>query len=191
MLGVNKICGIENNYNNQNKISFQSKFVPNEVLRNAFDAAKDRAFYKWADDLEDGRAFAKIVEHLLNDGKDDLIKVTKSEKGSTLIINGKRVNYFPVSYGNLSFLNGECVMKNVIDYFSKKMIVDTSKLSNDEFKVIKPTIDKLNADLNADDVLKNPNIYTNLEENMNNIKFALIKNADELLKKLEAKIFNK
>ena len=45
MLSVNKISGIENNYNNHNKISFQSKFVPNKALEDAFYIAKVNVEY--------------------------------------------------------------------------------------------------------------------------------------------------
>lgn len=192
MLSVNKISGIENNYNNQNKISFQSKFVPNEALKDAFYIARNSVMFTTHRNVEDGRTFARIIDHLLNDGKNDLIKVTRSEKGSTLMINGKRVNFYPREHKYPGFVDGERVINNIINYFAEKTeIVETYKLTRDEFKAIKPAVDKLNAEVNADDVTKNPQILCNLEENMRNINVALHKHAAGLLDKLEAKIFNK
>ena len=190
MLSVNKISGIENNYNNRNKISFQSKFVPNKALEDAFYIAKVNIEYGENYEQFYGRSFAKIIENLLNDGKDDLIEVTRAPKSSSLILNGKRVNLYHSNPPSEGFVDGERVIVNIVDYFIKKG-VDFSKLSREEFKAIKPSVDKLNADLNADDVTKNPQIYSNLVENMNNIQVALLKNTAELLDKLEAKIFRK
>lgn len=187
---VNRISGIENNYNNRNKISFQSKFVPNKALEDAFYIAKVNIEYGQNYEKFYGRSFAKIIENLLNDGKDDLIKVTRAPKSSSLILNGKRVNLYHSNPPSEGFVDGERVIVNIVDYFIKKG-VEFSKLSREEFKAIKPAVDKLNAEVNADDVTKNPDIYFHLRRNMNDIDSALTKYTVELLDKLEAKIFGK
>lgn len=188
---VNRISGSDYTHTSQNKISFQSKFVPNEALKDAIYIAGVDTKYGNSWERADGRSFAKIIDYLLNDGKDDLIKVTRSAKGSTLIINGKRVNFYselPPSHG---FVDGRRVIKNVVNYFTKNEVTDFIELSKDEFKLVKPEVDKLNAELNADDVTKNPHILFNLQENMNNINTTLAQHTAELLDKLEAKIFGK
>ena len=186
---VNKIAGYENSYINQNKISFKSKFVPNEALRDAFYCA--HADLMWTSDWrsEHARSFVKIIEHLLNDGKDDLIKLSRSKTASSVVINGKRVNFYRESPSTPGTIDGGRVLNNVVDYFSKKGIGNTSKLTYDELKVIKPEIDNLNSELNADDVTKNPGIFFNLENNVHTINAILRKHADELLDKLETTIF--
>ena len=187
---VNRISGADNTYRNQNNVAFQSKFVPNKALEDAFYIAKVNIEYGKNYEKFYSRSFAKIIDNLLNDGKDNLIKVTRAPKSSSLIINDKRVNLYHSNPPSEGFVDGERVIVNIVDYFIKKG-VEFSKLSRDEFKAIKPSVDKLNADLNADDVTKNPQIFYNLEENMQNINVALHKHTAELLDKLEAKIFNK
>lgn len=193
MLSVNRISGMDNLYSYQNKkISFKSKFVPTEALKDAFYIAEvdtNWAIEPWR--IENSRYFAKIIDCLLNDGKDDLIKVTRSPKGSTMLINKKRVNFYKESPSSPGFVDGERVIKNVVDYFTKKEIIDVDKLSNDEFKSVKPAIDTLNSDLNADDVTKNPYIRYNLLGNIKNVNRALQNNTLKLLENLESKIFNK
>lgn len=192
MLSVNSISGFDNNYKNQNKISFQSRFVPNEALKDAIYIARNNVSFTTHSNIEDGRTFTRILEHLLNDGKNDVIKVTRSEKGSTLMINGKRANFYPQEHKYPGFVDGERVIKNIINYYSGRTeIINTSKLSRDEFRAIKPSVDKLNAELNADDVTKNPQILYNLEENIRSINTAIHKHTVALLDKLEAKIFSK
>ena len=188
---INKISGIENNFTGQNKVSFKSKFVPNEALHDAFHCA--HADVIWTSDWRYAyaRSFAKIIEHLLNDGKDDLIKVTRSKTASSLTINGERVNFHRESPSKPGVVDGGRVINNIVDYFSKKGIVDTSKLAPNELKAVKPEIDTLNAELNADDVTKNPQILYNLENNLCNINATLHELTDKLLEKLEATIFRK
>ena len=191
MLSVNRINGTENLYSNQNKkISFKSKFVPNEALKDAFQVAKFDAKLATKDwNIRNSRYFAKIVDFLLNDGKDDLIKVTRSPKGSTITINGKRAYFYSQEYERPGFIDGECVVNNVVNYFTKKEVTDVVKLSRDELKSIKPAIDTLNSDLNADDAIRNPDILYNLERNLNAVRGALRENTLKLLENLESKIF--
>ena len=191
MLNISRINATNNNYKNNN-VSFQSRFFPNEALKDAIYIAKINVTYSPSRIIEDGRDFARILDHLLNDGKDDFIKVTRSKKGSTLMINGNRVNFYRQEHLHPGFVDGQRVINNIIDYFAnKKGIVDTTKLTRNEFKVIKPAVDRLNATVNADDVTKNPQILYNLEANMRNINMALHKHTIRLLNKIEAKIFNK
>ena len=195
MLSINKINGTENIYTNQNKqISFKSKFFQNDALKDAFTVAKVNIkfapiHHSW--EIRNARFFARIVDYLLKDGKDDLITVTRSKTASSLKINDKRVNLYremPEKY----LIDGGRVINNFVDYFyERKEIVDPAQLSRDEFKAIKPAIDNLNSDLNADDVTKNPRIFYNLIDNMDIINNALRENTLELLEKLESKIFSK
>ena len=194
MLSVNRISFIENPNTNQNKkISFQSKFVSNDALKDAFYIAKVDT--KWGTinylrNIENARFFARIVDFLLNDGKDDVIKVTRSKTASSLTVNGNRVNFYRQSPEPYQ-VDGRRVIDNVVDYYLKKEIIAPSKLTRDEFKSIKPAIDHLNSELNADDVTKNPKIYYNLLDNISNVGTELRKNTFKLLENLESKIFNK
>ena len=196
MLSVNRINGTENFYANQNKqISFKSKFVPNDALKDAFYIAevstKFAPIHKYWE-IQHARFFARIVDYLLKDGKDDLIKVTRSKTASSLTINGNRVNLYREMPESPGFVDGGRVINNFVDYFfTKKEIIDPTNLSRDEFKAIKPAVDKLNTDLDEDDVIKNPSIFYNLIDNMNNINGALRNNTLKLLENLESKIFIK
>ena len=177
MLNVSKINGTENIYAPNKKISFQSKFVPNDALKLAFESADSY-------DVECVKTFINIIEHLLNDGKDDVIKLTKTKIGSMLLINGKRVNY----YKRCAYKH-ENPLFNIFDYFyhRQKIGKDANKLNYDEFKAVKADIDTLNADLNADDITKNPDILNNLQKNMDKINDNLRKHARDKLEKLETK----
>ena len=181
MVSINKISNTENIYSNINNTSFKSKFVPNEPLRQAFGAAKYGYTYQ-------SRTFARVIENLLNDGKDDLIQITKSKSGSsTVMLNGKRVYLCRGSVNdNLSQMN------SIIDYFWLKNNKHQylSELSNDEFNAIKPAINKLNADLNADDVTNNGKIVENITDNLQNIDITLSEYTRNKLDKLEKRIFN-
>ena len=194
MLNVNKISVMESHRTNQNKkISFQSKFVPNDALNDAFHVAEVDT--QWGTinhlrNIEKARYFARIVDFLLNDGKDDVIKITRSKTASSLTVNGNRVNFYRQSPEKHQ-VDGERVINNIVDYYLKKEIIDTTKLTRDEFKSIKPSIDKLNSDLNADDATKNLKIYDNLIDNISNVSAELRKNTFNFLKKLESQIFNK
>lgn len=189
---ISRISGAESTYINQNNnISFRSKFFPNEALADAFYIARNNASFVTHEKAFSSRSFARIIEHLLNDGKDDLIKVTRSEKGSTLTINGKRVSFYPEEFYNPRKVDGERVIGNIIYYFTKKNIVDTAKITSDEFKAIKPAINSLNAGLNADAITKNPYILSNLEDNLYKIISDLHKQTVKTLDKLETKIFGK
>ena len=193
MLSINRINGTETLYANQNKqIPFKSKIFPNEALKDALYIAEVNTKYATEDwRIERSRYFAKIVDYLLNDGKNDLIKVTRSQKGSTLIINGKRVNFYREENNDPGFIDGERVIGNIVDYFTKQDAIDLDKLTRDEFKSIKPAIDTLNSDLNADDAIRNLKILYNLERNIDAVHKVLKENTLKLLDNLESKIFNK
>lgn len=169
-------------YTNQNKkISFQSQFVPNNALKNAFQEARCPS-----SPYVNTRAFVKAINHFFNDGKDDLIKLVNYKSGASgLFINDKRVNYYNRSDSNS--------INIFIDYFEKRKnaIEDIYNLSYDEFKAIKPEINKLNSDLNADDVSKNLNILHNLQNNIYYIDKALSKYTINVLENLEKAIFKK
>ena len=189
---INKINGTENLYSKPNKnISFKSKFFPNEVLKDAFLTARVCTKYATRDcTVEKSRYFTKIIDYCLNDGKDDLIKLTRGPKGSTMRINGKKVNYYKEKSPSY-FVDGQRVIDNVVDYFTKKEAVEVDKLSDDEYKSIKVAIDTLKSDLNADDASKNPNIRSNLIANVENVNRALRNNTLKHLEELKSKIFNK
>lgn len=186
MLSINKICGAESSYINQNKISFQSRFVPNAALKEAFNIAKSD---KICDDFS--RYFARVIDFALNDGKDDLIKVSKSAKGSiTLMINGKRVDRHLITKYSVCE-DGGLAMRTIIGYFVNKNEVDLSKLTKQEFDLVEPLMGDLVCKAIKDLLSGNLCIYRNLENNVFNIKNILFKNTEKTLNKLETKIFNK
>ena len=203
MLGVNRINGAESLYTNKNnKISFKSKFFPNEALKDAFYVAKYNTKSAVDDWYDCSRQFARIIDYLLNDGKDDLIKLTTGPKGSaTMTINNKRVNFYRANNSSLDKLDlGKRTIENFIDYYTENEIVGntkiaealyTTKLTKDEFKSVKSAIDTLNSDLNADDAIRNPKIYYNLLKNMDKVNSTIRNNTFELLENLESKIFKK
>ena len=80
---------------------------------------------------------------------------------------------------------------NIIDYFSykTKIVPDKTNLSPDELKLIQKEVNKLNSDLNADDVIKNPTILHNLNNNLANVYRTLAEYTRCQLDELEAKIF--
>lgn len=180
MPSINKINVTERTYlNHYNNISFKSKFVPNKALSDAFYAAEYQYPFNstyWA------KHFANIIEFLLNDGRDNLIEVTNNKKGgSALKINGKKVHYVRGNYPEF---------QNITEYWNIRDILYPKALTVKEFDVLKSAINKLNADLNADDVTKNPRILDNLEYNIKNIDKILDKYTKDLLHKLKAQIFN-
>ena len=205
MLIVSKINGVENNCkNHRQNISFQSKWEPNYALKTAFADAKndiDNAIFRSSKEeyyrelgfayksLCDGRVFTRIIKSLLNDGKDDLIKVEMSKKNGTssLYINSKKVNKIEGS----STYYKDLPMDNIIDYFSykTKIVPDKTNLSPDELKLIQKGINTLNSDLNADDAIKNSTILHNLNNNIANVYRTLAEYTRCQLDELEAKIF--
>ena len=68
---------------------------------------------------------------------------------------------------------------------------DTTELSSKELKAVKPLINKLNADLNEDDVTNNPQLLNNLQNNLAEINEELRMYTFEVLDKLKAKIYGK
>ena len=206
MLNVKNINVKENNYEYYSKkISFKSKFEPNFALKTAFQDAKndisnaifrssEEEYYRDLDfaykSLCDGRVFVRIIKNLLNDGKDDLIKVVMSKKNGTssLYINSKKVNKIK---GNSTYYN-DLPKDNIIDYFScqTEIVPNKKLLSLDELKLIQNEVNILNSDLNADDAIKNPTILHNLNNNIANVYRTLAKYTRCQLDELEAKIFN-
>lgn len=203
MLNINNINENRNIYKSSKKnISFQSKFVPNFALKTAFENAKkdiDVALFRSTSNLEyrelgiadeylcKCRNFANIIRHLLNDGKDDVIKVEMSKKNnsSALFINSKKVN---MNNGSCYKFYKDLPMENIIDYFSYN-IPDKTNLSGEELKLIQQNINSLNSDLNADDITKNSAILNNLNNNIAKIYNTLARYTMRQLEGLETEIF--
>ena len=183
MLSINPINCAENNYLNTNKsIPFKSRFVPNKTLKDAFHCASVHT-----NSSGFVRPFAHIMEYLLNDGKDSLIELTRNKSGgSVLKIDGKRVNYY-----HSSLDDDWAPIINLINYYicKNKFVFDSSKLTAKELKLVQPKINNLNAELNADDITKNPDILTNLSNNLADIKISLDEYSHSLLSEFEKKIF--
>lgn len=190
-MNIDKINRVENKYNTTSRnLSFKSKFVPNEALKEAFFWAKNDCKYPENLQLGNGVIFAKVMKHLLNDGKDDLIKLTKGSKISTLIINGARKNVYPPSYRNSDLATNGDVVNNVVDYFvCKKNIVDPYKLTQEEIEAIKPSIKSLNSSLNTDTMINNPLTLVNLQESLSKVMSDLNEYSLKVLKEIEDKIF--
>ncbi len=192
MLNVNRIGGVENTYKNRNNVSFGSKFVPNDALQDAFHIAQvSLECGRWgAHSAAKAMRFTKILAHLVNDGKDDLVKVTRSATGSTLQINGKRVNFHRERPASSVFVDGERVINNIVDYFSvQNKVVDCEVTSPEEFKIIKPSILNLKSDLRADILKKSPDILNNIEKNIQDVNSVLQEHFSGVLKNLKGKIF--
>ena len=183
MLSVNRINQTEFKYINQNNnLPFKSKFVPNKALSDTFDMAIYNYPYN---STYFAKRFANTIEFLLNDGKNDLIEVTKSRNnGSALKINGKKVAYKSGDAAQLF---------NIIEYNWKNpnLIGYGKELTYQEFNVLKSAINKLNADLNVDDVTKNTEILNNLDKNIAKIDEILDKYVKDTLIRLRKQIFNR
>ena len=89
MLSVNNI-----NNSSSRHVAFQSKIIPNKALEKGFAYAE-----KYPESA--GRSFVRAIKSILNDGKDDVYKITTRHYGSgddkisyaNIYKNGEKIPY--------------------------------------------------------------------------------------------------
>lgn len=190
MLSVNKVMNAPYRHQQNNSTTFGSKFVPNEALSDAFYAAGIKCLNYPSGEAEEGRTFAKIIETLLNDGKNDLIKVTTSPKGSTLTINGKRVSFYSQEAPVSNLADDERALKNILYYYlCRGNMKDVNALTQSEVDAIQPSIEAMHIVTRGKNhtsfiLKKMDDIYKNINKTINN-------HALKNLEWLERRIFHK
>lgn len=178
---ITKINGFNNTYISQNKrISFKSKLVPNEELKDLFIDSKTilnylksvNEFKQYKMSLMYVHNMINCLKNILNNGKNELFELTRNKNGELgYKLNGKK--------GRISKADRLKANSNNI-----------RTITNEDFDIISSAISKLKDDLNADYESKNLDILANLHKNIQIIDNIFLKQTCDSLEKLEKQIFN-
>lgn len=76
-----------NSMNQNNSLSFKSKFLRTKTLRKAFEEIKPGI---GAELIQDRRQFVNAVKAILNDGKNDVIRLSEEGNNALMYVNGKQ-----------------------------------------------------------------------------------------------------
>lgn len=179
---ITKINGFNNTYISQNKrISFKSKLVPNEELKDIFIDSKTILNYlNSVDEFKQykmslmyvQKTMINCLKNILNNGKNELWELTRNKNGELgYKLNGKKSR---ISKADRLKANSNNIRT----------------ITNEDFDIISSAISKLKDDLNADYESKNLDILANLHKNIQIIDNIFLKQTGDSLEKLEKQIFN-
>lgn len=131
---------IQANTTQRNSLNFGSKFVRTKDLRKAFAEVKNYG------EIEERRQFANAVKGILNDGKDDVIRVSSQNSEGRIQVNGKLYNKDKRHWINWN-KSQEGTRNELIEFAeNEKRIARVFKhnsLSKDEANAIKDVVKEL------------------------------------------------
>lgn len=82
---LSKLNSTTDSYNLNNNVNFKSRFVKNEALKKAFN---EELFY--LTEAPNKRNFIRAIKSIINDGRNDVIKLTEKDSRTEVLVNGKR-----------------------------------------------------------------------------------------------------
>ena len=137
--GENKMQ-IQANTTQRNSLNFGSKFVRTKDLRKAFAEVKNYG------EIEERRQFANAVKGILNDGKDDVIRVSSQNSEGRIQVNGKLYNKDKRHWINWN-KSQEGTRNELIEFAENEKgiarVFKHNSLSKDEANAIKDVIKEL------------------------------------------------
>ena len=164
---------------NSQAASFQSRFVPNQILEQAIDRATK----------ENDRSFLKAVNIILNDGKDDVVELKqRAPKYISLHVNGKmteEVNTY------LNYYTHACaeLLRNYVGKISKDNLNSSQykNLTQQEKKLISENVDLIK--LLSENFESGNNYFEEVQNILKEMKQKLDNNTKQEFEKLKKVIF--
>lgn len=131
---------IQANTTQRNSLNFGSKFVRTKDLRRAFAEVKNYG------EIEERRQFANAVKGILNDGKDDVIRVSSQNSEGRIQVNGKLYNKDKRHWINWN-KSQEGTRNELIEFAENEKgiarVFKHNSLSKDEANAIKDVVKEL------------------------------------------------
>ena len=177
---------------NSINVSFKSQFAPNQVLKQGFNYLKNNRSYRRNEEL---RVFTKSIDVLLNDGRNDTIKITRDSRNKCYKAN---VNDITFVYKEMHYVSSkDCggiiieTLKNLVECLYPE--TKFNELSDYEKDATKPVMNELVEFVNKKSGTKN--LFEFFEE-MSFIKDRMAQelidsNKKKLFEEFEPKIFQK
>ncbi len=191
MLTVNRINNLNYTYPNNN-VYFQSKFVPTKTLKKGFEYASSNPAF-------DGRNFLKVMNKILNDGKNDLYRIDNKKTNrlfdfisTDVFKNDEKIIQIPI---NDSKDVGHSVTSALFEIYNQSHSKTTDKfeplfeyhqLDSDEYKVVQKTLDNFAVKLKSSG---KPDVLLNAQTLVSDAKQALDAYIVRNLAVLKEKIF--
>ena len=157
---------------------FKSKFIPNNYLTRAFDNACNT----------NDRNFVKSVQALLNDGKNDTIKLVKNKSNMALLVNDQIKDEAIYSYYGMPAID-------LINKYAKKLFDFNydynsghyQNLSKKEKQLIKENADVIK--LLSENLEQSSNYIEEVQKQLANITQKIDDNTKQEIQKLKKIIF--
>lgn len=170
---------------------FKSRFVPTKTLADGFQ-------YAIKNPADEGRTFFKLINTILNDGKDDIYKI-EHNKGNKLFDyyetniekNGEEIDRIPLSSNANSGNNIISALKYIISKYPDThrppeiQAAPYEKLDADEYGIVQKPLKKL-AGLSQK---YNSSIFSNIQDVVNEAMETLDKYVIKNLNETKDKIF--
>ena len=164
---------------NSQATNFQSRFVPNLTLEQAFDRATK----------EHDRFFLKAVNTILNDGKNDIIELKqRAPKYVSLHVNNKLIEEENTYLNYYSHVCAD-LLKHYAEKISKESLKEAQykSLSQQEKKLISENVDLIK--MYSENFENSNNYIENIQNTLNKIKQQLDTNTKLEIQSLKSRIF--
>lgn len=161
--------------------NFQSKFVNNSVLNQAFDRAIE----------ENDRFFVKSMKALMNDGKDDILELQRrNPRHLDLYVNGEIAEEGQIFLNYYVNVGTDLIKKYASRVFKENMqALQHSNLSTKEKELVQEEVDLIK--LISENFPSSIDFIGNVQKTLNTMKDKLDKNTKQELIELKKAIFDK